>query len=161
MERKGPPIPLDEFRRRFGNRTNLEGRLTPLQQISAVQQDAWQVLLKAREQFSQLDEDSYASRNEALGRIAFLGTFTQKITEIKPGNIVDLTKTVVDYGYDNEEAAEAQHAGLDYLTAADRAEAEYASHLYAVGKFLPRLEKAGVQLKVGFRRIAPKLTEDD
>src|SRR5215213_706225 len=100
MERKGPTIPLDEFRRRFGNRANLEGRLTPLQQISAVRRDADQLLQRARDQLDRLSEDSYASRNEAGELIAFLGAFTRKIVKATPGSVVDLTKTVADYGYD-------------------------------------------------------------
>src|SRR3954451_7341467 len=139
MERKGPPISLDEFRRRFGNRPNLEGRLTPIQQISAVQRGAAQMLQQARDRLDQTSDDAYASRNEAGKRIAFLGVFTSKIEKITPGSIVDLTKTVVDYGYDPEEAAGARYAGLDYQTEADRAESEYALQLYTLRKFLPRL----------------------
>src|SRR5215213_6861559 len=156
MERKGPSIPLDEFRRRFGNKANLEGRLTPIQQISAVQRDAGQLLQRARDQFDQLSEDSYASRNEARERIAFLGSFTRKIARATPGSVVDLTKTVVDYGYDPEDAAAAQDAGIDYQSAADRAAAEYREHLSVVGRFLPQLENAGVSVKVGFERVSPE-----
>src|SRR3954467_2675474 len=161
MERKGPPIPLDEFRRRFGNKANLEGRLTPIQLISAVQRDAGQQLQRARDQFDQLSEDAYATRNEARERIAFLGSFTRQIAKATPGSVVDLTKTVVDYGYDPEEAAEARYAGLDYQTEADRAESEYALQLYTVRKFLPRLEKAGVSVKVGFKRVSPEPIGDE
>src|SRR3954468_13682154 len=161
MERKGPPILLDEFRRRFGNKANLEGRLTPKQQISAVQRDAGQLLQRARDQFDRLSEDAYASRNEAGELITFLGTFTRKIAKATPGSVVDLTKTVIDYGYDPEEAAAAQDAGIDYQTASDRAEGEYALQLYTVRKFLPRLEKAGVSVKVGLKRVSPEPVRDE
>ena len=78
-----------------------------------------------------------------------------------PGSVVDLTKTVIDYGYDPEEAAEARYARLDYQTEADRAESEYALQLYTVRRFLPRLEKAGVSVKVGFKRVSPEPTGEE
>jgi hypothetical protein len=156
MERKGPPISLDEFRRRFGNRTNLEGRLTPIQQISAVQRDAHQLMTATLDRLNQTSEDAYATRNEATKFISFLGGFSRKIATARPGSMVDLTKTVVDDGYDAEEDAAARDEGIDYRTEADRAEAEYATHLYSVRTLLPRLRKAGVQVKVGFKRVFPQ-----
>src|SRR3954462_12176477 len=126
MERKGPPISLDEFRRRFGNQTNPEGRLSSLQQISAVQRDAHQLMTATLDRLNQTSEDSYATRNEATKFINFLGGFSRKIATARPGSMVDLTETVVDDGYDAEEYdaeedAAARDGGVDYRTEADRA----------------------------------------
>src|SRR3954451_69423 len=156
MERKGPPISLDEFRRRFGNQTNPEGRVSALQQISAVQREAQQLMTATLDRLNQTSEDAYATRNEATKFINFLAGFSRKIATARPGSMVDLTKTVVDDGYDAEEDAAARDEGVDYRTEADRAEAEYDTHLYSVRTLLPRLRKAGVQVKVGFKRVFPQ-----
>ena len=92
MERKGPPIPLDEFRRRFGNQTNPEGRWTRIQQISAVQLDTQQLVHTTQKQWGQISEDAYATRNEVWKHVTFLGEFSRKIAKAKPGDVVDLTK---------------------------------------------------------------------
>src|SRR4051794_14077104 len=112
MERRGPPISLDEFRRRFDDRIYPENRLTPIQQIAAVQRDAQQLLLQEQKRFAGIDEDAYVTRDEAWKLITFLGTFNRKIARATPGSMVDLRKKVVDHGYDPEEAAEVQGAGL-------------------------------------------------
>src|SRR3954447_22154113 len=117
MERKGPHhIPLDVLRRRLGNKLSPEEREARLQQISAVRTDVHGVLQQARERSDQLDEDSHASRIEERNKLSFLEGFNQKIARVKSGSIVDITKTVIDEGYDQEEAAEFQAAGLDYQT---------------------------------------------
>src|SRR3954463_14850367 len=153
MERDTPDRPvvsLKEYRNRIGN-----------QHITQVRQDAKLQLLRAREQYEKLDEDSYASRIEARDQIAFLTTFNRKLAGLSPGSVLDLRRTIVDYGYDYEEAAADQMSGIEYVPEADRRQADHDRNLHGVSKFITRLERAGVRFKVGVRRISPEDREED
>src|SRR3712207_7380808 len=50
----------------------------------------------------------YTTLFRSSKQLTFLGQFSRKISEAKPGGVVDLTKKVVDEGHDYEEEAEAQ-----------------------------------------------------
>jgi hypothetical protein len=153
MERDTPDRPvvsLKEYRNRIGN-----------QHITQVRQDAKLQLLRAREQYEKLDEDSYASRLEVRDQIAFLTNFNQKLAKLNPGSVLDLRRTIIDYGYDHEEAAADQMSGIEYVPEADRRQADYDRNLHGVSKFISRLESAGVRVKVGVRRIFPEDRKED
>jgi hypothetical protein len=146
MERDRPLVSLKEHRNRIGN-----------QHITRVRQDARLQLLRTREQYAQLDEDAYASRLEVRDQIAFLTNFNQKLAKLIPGSVLDLRQTMVDHGYDPEEAAADQMSGIEYVPEADRRQADYDRNLHGVSKFISRLESAGVRVKVGVRRISPEI----
>src|SRR3954469_5430895 len=145
MERDRRVVSLEEHRKRVRD-----------QHITQVRQDAKLQLLRAREQYVQLDEDAYASRLEVRDQIAFLTNFNQKLAKLNPGSVLDLRRTIVDYGYDHEEAAADQMSGIEYVPEADRRQADYDRNLHGVSKFISRLESAGVRVKVGVRRISPE-----
>src|SRR3982751_3547886 len=150
MERDRPVVSLEEYRNRIGS-----------QHITQVRQDAKLRLLRAREQYAQLNEESYASRLEVRDQIAFLTNFNQKLAKLNPGSVLDLRRTIIDHGYDHEEAAADQMSGTEYVPEADRKQADYDRNLHGVSKLITRLERAGVRVKVGVRRISPEDREED
>src|SRR5947199_7726301 len=90
------------------------------------------VSLLPEKQYEGIDDDSSASRIEARDKINFLTRFNRKIARAEPGRTVDLRRTIVDYGYDPEEAAADQSCGLAYVSEADRKETDYHSNVGTV-----------------------------
>src|SRR5438270_5444330 len=149
MERRGNVISFAEFKR-----NNVETK-PKVQQISAVRADAQKLLAAARKQYDGISDDSPASRIEARDKINFLTRFNRKIARAEPGRRVDLRRTIVDYGYDPEAAAADQSCGLAYVSEADRKETDYHSNVGTVSGLIQRLERSGVQVLTGVRRVLP------
>ena len=161
MERDRPVVSLEEYRKRLNQQGRPAENTTGVRHIAQVQQDAKLQLLRAREQYEKLDEDSYASRLEVRDQVAFLTNFNQKLAKLSSGSVLDLRQTIVDHGYDPEEAAADQMSGLEHVPEADRKQADYDRNLHGVSKFISRLESAGVRVKVGVRRIFPEDRKED
>jgi hypothetical protein len=151
MERRGNVIPPIDGKQQ---RNSLESRPS-VQRIAAVREDARVLLESAKKDFDRIDADSYASRIEGRERIAFLARFNRKISKAEPGRVVNLRRTIVDYGDDPEAAAADQSCGLDYVSEADRKETDYHLNISAVSGLIQRLERAGVQVAVGVERVFP------
>src|SRR4051812_630138 len=129
MGREDKVISLADYRMRKAQQSPSAEGPSGMQLITEVRREARKRLTAATERLSKIDEDAYASRNEARARLTFLVNFNRAIANVAPGASVDLTKTVIDRGYDYEEAAEAHESGLVYIPAADRAEAEYTQNM--------------------------------
>jgi hypothetical protein len=150
MERKGTVIPFEQFKLH-----QIHKESDRVQGVAAVRTDAMKLLNQARDAFDKIDEDSYASRMEGRERVHFLTWFNGKVAKAAATRVVDLRRTITDYGYDPEEAAADQSCGLPYVSEADRTETDYHSNVGSVSGLIERLEKSGVQVLTGVRRVAP------
>src|SRR5436853_7675632 len=103
MEREGTVVPFEQFKLHQFNRET-----DRLQGIAAVRTDAMKLLNQARAELDKIGEDSYASRIEGRERVNFLTWFSSKVAKADAARVVDLRRTITDYGYDPEAAATDQ-----------------------------------------------------
>jgi hypothetical protein len=62
--------------------------------------------------------------------IVQFGEFLHRVKSAEPGEIVDLTEKIVDYGYDPEAAAGDFMCGLEYVSDFERAKMVYESCIH-------------------------------
>jgi hypothetical protein len=156
MEREGTLIPFEQFKLHQSTR-----EADRLQGIAAVRADALKLLSQARADFDKIGEDSYASRIEGRERVNFLTWFNSKVAKADAKRVVDLRRTITDYGYDPEAAATDQSCGLEYVSEADRKETDYHINIGSVSGLIQRLEQAGVKVATGVRRVRPDYEDED
>ena len=124
-------------------------------EIAKVRRTVEEKLAAERKRYADLSDDAYASRAEARETIAFLSRFSRQIAKARPGAPLDLTRTIVDYGFDAEAEAADLHSGIPHVSDADREEAAYHRHLSGVSHLFPSLERAGVSVLTGVKRVFP------
>jgi hypothetical protein len=150
MERKGTVVPFEQFK--LHQSTRETDRLAG---IAAVRADAVKLLNQERAAYDKISEDSYASRIEGRERVNFLTWFTSKVAKADASRVVNLRRTIIDYGYDPEAAASDQSCGLEYVSEAERKETDYQINIGSVSGLIQRLERSGVQVLTGVRRVFP------
>lgn len=110
---------------------------------------------RLHERLVDTSEDSYATRNELRAEIAQFGRFLHSVKSAEPGEIVDLTRKIVDYGYDPEAAACDHMCGLEYVSDFERAKTVYESCIWEISPIIETLEAAGMRVETGVISMAP------
>lgn len=129
--------------------------------ISAAQVDAERLIGRLKTRLSDTSEDSPATRNEIYAEMRFLDDFMDALSMAADnGGPVDITKCVVDYGYDYEAASMDEMCGIEYVPEAERLQADYESDLRSVSPILETLRQAGVTVVTGFSTVAPSAMRD-
>jgi hypothetical protein len=124
-------------------------------EIAKVHRTVEEKLAAERKRYADLSDEAYTSRAEARESIAFLSRLSRKVAKSRPGAPLDLTHTIVDYGFDAEAEAADLHSGIPYVSDADREEAAYHLHLSGVSHLFSSLERAGVSVLTGVKRVFP------
>jgi hypothetical protein len=124
-------------------------------EIVKVRRTVEEKLAAERKRYADLSDEAYASRAEARAAIAFLSRLSRKVAKARPGAPLDLTRTIVDHGFDAEAEAADLHSGIPHVSDADREEAAYHLHLSGVSHLFPSLERAGVSVLTGVKRLFP------
>jgi len=124
-------------------------------EIAKVHHTVEEKLAAERKRYADLSDESYASCAEAQESIAFLSRLSRKVAKARPGAPLDLTRTIVDHGFDAEAEAADLHSGVPHVSDADREEAAYHRHLSGVSHLFPSLERAGVSVLTGVKRLFP------
>ena len=101
-------------------------------------------------------EDSYATRNEFRAEIAQFGRFLHSVKSAEPGETLNLTQKIVDYGYDPEAAACDHMCGLEYVSDFERAKTVYESCIWEISPIIENLEAAGIRVETGVISMAPQ-----
>jgi hypothetical protein len=118
MERFRGVISLGAYRQeRF-----LREQAQKVAEIAKVRRTVEEKLAAERKRYADLSDDAYASRAEARETIAFLSRLSRKVAKARPGAPLDLTHTIVDYGFDAEAEAADLHSGIPNVSDADREE---------------------------------------
>jgi hypothetical protein len=151
MERFRGVISLGAYRQK----RVLREQAQKVAEIAKVRRTIGEKLAAERKRYVDLSDEAYASRAEARETIAFLSRFSRKIAKSRPGAPIDLTHTIVDHGFDAEAEAADLHSGIPHVSDADRGEAAYHRHLSGVSHLFPSLERAGVSVLTGVRRVFP------
>lgn len=76
------------------------------------------------------------------------------------GDVLDLSRTETDYGYDEEEAASARESGVDYVPSIERDRQEHESHIDSIAPQLEQLRAHGVTIDTDFKIAAPPSQRD-
>ena len=111
-------------------------------EIAKVRRTVEEKLATERKRYADLSDDAYASRAEARETIAFLSRFSRRVAKSRPGAPLDLTRTIVDHGFDAETEAADLHSCIPHVSDAGREEAAYHRHLSGVSHLFPSLGKA-------------------
>ncbi|MDX0931164.1 conjugal transfer protein TraA [Sinorhizobium medicae] len=123
--------------------------------IEAVQTVIAERIDRLNERLSDIAEDSYATRNEISVERQFLADMNGQLDKLGPGDVLDLSRTETDYGYDEEEAASARESGVDYAPSIERDRQEHESHIDSVAPQLEQLRAHGVTVAMDFKIAAP------
>ena len=108
------------------------------------------------ERLRDTSEDSYATRNELRDKIGQMNQFMHWVEGPKENvDVVDLTREIVDYGYDPEAAACDRMCGLEHLSDFDRAKGVYESAIFEIQPLIDQLQGAGVSVRTGVVSVAP------
>ncbi|QPB24456.1 conjugal transfer protein TraA [Rhizobium sp. 007] len=102
-----------------------------------------------------ISEDSYAIRGEASAERQFLSDMSAQLDRLGAGEILDLSRTEVDYGYDDEDAYSARMSGLEYEPEIERDRREHEGHVESVAPQLEQLKAHGVTVETSFRVVEP------
>ncbi len=102
-----------------------------------------------------ISEDSYVTRSQASAEHQFLSDMKAQLNEPGSGEILDLSRTEVDYGYDEEEAYSARMSGLEYEPKIERNRREHESHVERVAPELEQLKAHGVTVDTSFKAVEP------
>ncbi|MBP2238734.1 hypothetical protein J2Z31_005275 [Sinorhizobium kostiense] len=108
-----------------------------------------------------ISEDSYATRNEAYAERQFLADMNAQLDKLGPGDVLDLSRTETDYGYDPEEAASDQMSGIEYEPSIERDKREHESHLDSVAAQVGQLRKSGITVDTKFNILEPTPRDHD
>ncbi|MGK9338494.1 relaxase/mobilization nuclease domain-containing protein [Sinorhizobium meliloti] len=128
--------------------------------IKAVQTVIAERIDRLDERLSDIAEDSYATRNEVSAERQFLADMNGQLEKLGPADVLDLSRTEADYGYDEEEAASARESGVDYMPAIERDRQEHESHIDSVAPQLEQLRAHGVTIDTDFKIAAPRSQRD-
>ncbi|MQW33486.1 conjugal transfer protein TraA [Sinorhizobium meliloti] len=128
--------------------------------IKAVQTVMAERIDRLDERLSDIAEDSYATRNELSAERQFLADMNGQLDKLGPGDVLDLSRTETDYGYDGEEAASARESGVDYVPSIERDRQEHESHIDSVAPQLEQLRAHGVTIDTDFKIAAPPSQRD-
>lgn len=102
-----------------------------------------------------ISEDSYVTRNEAHAERHFLEDMKAQLDTLEPGDVLDLSRTETNYGYDPEEAESDRMSGIEYVPAIERDREEHEGHIASVAGLLEQLEASGVTVDTSFKTEAP------
>jgi hypothetical protein len=100
-----------------------------------------------------LAEDSYATRMEAREDLRFIHEFERAIAGVKSGDVIDLRRVGIDYGYDPEEAFSDRSVGLEYVPPIEQERRQFDRDMGRVQPFINSLEEAGVIVRREFREV--------
>ncbi|RVI63690.1 conjugal transfer protein TraA [Sinorhizobium meliloti] len=128
--------------------------------IKAVQTVIAERIDRLNERLSDISEDSYATRNEVSADRQFLSDMNAQLEKLGPGDVLDLSRTETDYGYDEEEAASDRESGVDYVPSIERDRQEHESHIDSVASHLEQLTAHGVTIDTDFKIAAPPSLRD-
>ncbi|WP_420031017.1 hypothetical protein [Sinorhizobium fredii] len=128
--------------------------------IKAVQTVIAERIDRLNERLSDIAEASYATRNEVSAERQFLADMNGQLDKLGPGDVLDLSRTETDYGYDEEEAASARESGVDYVPSIERDRQEHESHIDSVAPQLEQLRAHGVTVETDFKIAAPPSQRD-
>ncbi|MDX1128223.1 conjugal transfer protein TraA [Sinorhizobium medicae] len=128
--------------------------------IKAVQMVIAERIDRLNERLSDIAEDSYATRSEVSAERQFLSDMNGQLDKLGPENVLDLSRTETDYGYDDEEAASARESGVDYMSSIERDRQEHESHIDSVAPQLEQLRAHGVTIDTDFKIAAPPPQRD-
>jgi len=128
--------------------------------IEAVQTVIAERIDRLSECLSDISEDSYATRNEVSAEQQFLADMNGQLDKLGPEDVLDLSRTETDYGYNEEEAASARESGVDYVPSIERDREEHESHIDSVAPQLERLRALGVTIDTDFKIAAPPSQRD-
>ncbi|MGK9204374.1 conjugal transfer protein TraA [Sinorhizobium meliloti] len=128
--------------------------------IKAVQTVIAERIDRLNERLSDIAEDSYATRSEISAERQFLADMNGQLDKIGPADVLDLSRTETDYGYDEEEAASARESGVDYVPSLERDRHEHESHVDSVAPQLEQLRAHGVTIDTDFKIAAPPSQRD-
>lgn len=115
---------------------------------------------RLNERLSEISEDSYAIRNEISAERQFLADMNAQLNKLEPGDVLDLSRTETDYGYDEEEVASDRMSGIDHVPSIERDRQEHESHLDSVAPQLEQLRAHGVRIDTDFKIAAPPSQRD-
>ena len=113
------------------------------------------LIQRLHEDLLDTSEDSYATRNELRAEIAQFGRFLHSVKSAEPGETLNLTQKIVDYGYDPEAAACDHVCGLEYVSDFERAKTVYESCIWEISPIIENLEAAGMRVETGVISMAP------
>ncbi|NRP75132.1 hypothetical protein ILFOPFJJ_06055 [Ensifer psoraleae] len=102
-----------------------------------------------------ISEDSYATRSEASAERQFLSHMSAQLDRLGPDEVLDLSRTEVDYGYDDEDADSARMSGLEYEPEIERDRREHEGHVESVAPQLEQLKVHGVVVDTSFEAVEP------
>lgn len=102
-----------------------------------------------------ISEDSYATRSEASAERQFLSDMSAQLDRLGPDEVLDLSRTEVDYGYDDEDADSARMSGLEYEPEIERDRREHEGHVESVAPQLEQLKAHGVVVDTSFKATEP------
>nr|WP_208180208.1 conjugal transfer protein TraA [Sinorhizobium medicae]MBO1965321.1 conjugal transfer protein TraA [Sinorhizobium medicae] len=128
--------------------------------IKAVQTVIAERIDRLNERLSDIAEDSYATRNEVSAERQFLADMNGQLDKLGSRDILDLSRTETDYGYDEEEAASARESGVDYVPSIEKDRREHESHIDSVAPQLEQLRAHGVTIDTDFKIAAPPSQKD-
>nr|WP_234840053.1 hypothetical protein [Sinorhizobium meliloti] len=128
--------------------------------LKAVQTVIAERIDRLNERLSDISEDSYATRNEVSAERQFLSDMNAQLEKLGPGDVLDLSRTETDYGYDEEEAASDLESGVDYVPSIERDRQEHESHIDSVAPQLEQLRAYGVTIATDFKIAAPPSQRD-
>ena len=128
--------------------------------IKAVQTVIADRIDRLNERLSDIAEDSYATRNEVSAERQFLADMNGQLDKLGSGDVLDLSRTETDYGYDEEEAASARESGVDYVPSIERDRQEHESHIDSIAPQLEQLRAHGVTIDTDFKIAAPPSQRD-
>ncbi|RMI14894.1 conjugal transfer protein TraA [Sinorhizobium meliloti] len=128
--------------------------------IKAVQTVIADRIDRLNERLSDIAEDSYATRNEVSAERQFLADMNGQLDKLGSGDVLDLSRTETDYGYDEEEAASARESGVDYVPSIERDRQKHESHIDSIAPQLEQLRAHGVTIDTDFKIAAPPSQRD-
>jgi hypothetical protein len=101
-------------------------------------------------------EDSYATQNELRDEIAQMKQFIHRVEAAIPGGeSVNLSRQIVDYGYDAEAAACDRRCGLEYVSDFECAKGVYEDCIWRIKPLIENLERVGIRVETGVIAIDP------
>ncbi|QQF06258.1 conjugal transfer protein TraA [Sinorhizobium meliloti] len=128
--------------------------------ITAVQTVIAERVDRLNEHLNDIAEDSYETRKEVSAERQFLADMNGQLDKLGPGDVLDLSRTETDYGYDEEEAASARESGVEYVPSIERDRQEHESHIDSVAPQLEQLRAHGVTVDTDFKIAAPSSQKD-
>jgi hypothetical protein len=132
-----------------------EVKKTPAAELAAAERALDDLIHRRRDRLDRASEDSYATRNELWDDIAQFGRFLHSVKSAEPGETLNLTQKIVDYGYDPEAAASDHECGLEYVSDFNHAKGVYESCIWEISPMIENLEAAGIRVETGVISMAP------